>query len=340
MERTGVKKVYGLLCLMAFFYSTPSAYAQHITNKMAADPDAPISQFVRRIFQDSSGNHWFGTNGDGVIRHNGEFLEYFSIPEGFGGAAVRGIVEDKQGNVWFGTSGGVTKYDGESFTNYDERDGLIHHDVWSISIDSQGIIWIGTLLGVSRFDGEAFTDFDLPENMPDYSRGVTSTRIVHCIMEDRAGKMWFGTSGGAYVSDGKSLAYISAQDGLCSNSVNCILEDKDGRYWFATHHNGVCRWDGNSFTHINADDGVDGTEVWNIYEDRSGNIWFPVEGFGVYRYDGNSFANFSKPEGLASQAIQCTYEDRDRRIWCGGWLGLFSFDGESFVGVTNNGPWQ
>jgi hypothetical protein len=28
--------------------------------------DEEISQFVRRIFQDKSGNLWFGTNGDGV----------------------------------------------------------------------------------------------------------------------------------------------------------------------------------------------------------------------------------------------------------------------------------
>ncbi len=54
-----------------------------------------ISAFVRRIFQDKSGNLWFGTNGDGVIRYDGDSLEYFSINEGFGGVAVIGIVEDK-----------------------------------------------------------------------------------------------------------------------------------------------------------------------------------------------------------------------------------------------------
>jgi hypothetical protein len=62
-----------------------------------------ISEFIRRIFQDTSGNFWFGTNGDGVVRYNGDALEYFSIKEGFGGHAVRGILEDKKGNVWFGT---------------------------------------------------------------------------------------------------------------------------------------------------------------------------------------------------------------------------------------------
>ena len=131
--------------------------------------DAQISAFVRRIFQDRSGNLWFGTNGDEVIRYDGESLTYFSIKEGFSGIAVRGIVEDKDGNLWFGTSGRVTQYNGESFTNFAEKDGLINNDVWSIVIDSNGIIWIGTLQRVSRFNGEVFTPFAIPKAEPDYS---------------------------------------------------------------------------------------------------------------------------------------------------------------------------
>ena len=123
-----------------------------------------LSPFVRRIFQDRSGNLWFGTNGEGVIRYDGDALEYFSIDDGFGGVAVRGIVQDKEGNLWFGTEGGVSKYDGKSFTNFTEKDGLVNNDVWSIAIDRKGIIWIGTLQGVSRFDGKEFAPFALPES--------------------------------------------------------------------------------------------------------------------------------------------------------------------------------
>ncbi|WP_417196043.1 two-component regulator propeller domain-containing protein, partial [Bizionia sp.] len=38
-------------------------------------PANRISDFVRNIFQDSKGNLWFGTNGDGVIRFSGKSLE-------------------------------------------------------------------------------------------------------------------------------------------------------------------------------------------------------------------------------------------------------------------------
>jgi len=299
-----------------------------------------LSQFIRRIFQDRSGNLWFGTNGDGVIRYDGERLEYFSLKEGFGGVAVRGIVEDAAGNVWFGTDGGLTRYDGKSFTNFTEKDGLINKDVWSLEIDHKGIIWIGTLQGISCFNGKVFTPFVIPASEPDYTRGVTSARIVHSIMEDSQGRMWFGTSGGAYIYDGKSLSNISEQDGLCNNSVNCILEDRKGTIWFATHHQGICRWDGLSFTNITEQEGVNGTEAWDLYEDRSSNIWFPMEHFGVYRYDGKSFVNFHNGEGLASDAIQCTFEDKEGRLWVGGYKGLFRFDGKSFFPVTTEGPWE
>lgn len=301
--------------------------------------DLRISPFVRRIFQDKKGHYWFGTNGDGVVRYNGDTLEYFSVEEGFGGFAVRGIVEDKAGNVWFGTEGGLTRYDGNSFTNFTENEGLIHNDVWSLIIDSDGTIWVGTLGGVSRFDGKKFVTFELPETRPDSTRGITSARIVHCILEDSQGRMWFASNGGAFIWDGKSLSNISEKDGLCNNDVNCILEDKAGNIWFATHHNGVCRFDGNNFIHFSAEHGVEGIEVWDLYEDRSGNIWFPVEGFGMYRYDGQSFTNFNVKDGLASGALQCTFEDRQGRLWFGGWMGLFRYDGHDFFSVTKQGPW-
>lgn len=302
-----------------------------------------ISQFVRRIHEDKSGNFWFGTNGDGVVRYNGDSLKYLSINEGFPGVAVRGIVEDKDGNIWLGTENGLAKYSPikpGSFTHYGEKDGLVHRDIWSLVIDSKGIIWIGTLAGVSHFDGKSFTDFELPETEADSFRGVTSSRIVHSIMEDSKGRMWFGTNGGAFIYDGTSLSNISVEDGLCHNAVNDILEARDGSFWFATHHNGLCRWNGESFTHYGKEHAVEGTEVWSLYEDSRGHIWFPSEGYGIYRFDGEDFVRYHMEKGLSSNALQCIFEDGQGRIWCGGHRGLYRLEGNRFFSVSQDGPWQ
>lgn len=299
-----------------------------------------LSAFVRRIFQDSRGHLWFGTNGDGVFRHDGKELRQFSLTEGFGGVAVRGIVEDRKGNVWFGTERGLTRYDGTSFVNFTTKDGLAHDDVWSLIVDRKGTLWIGTFGGVSRYDGTAFSPFPLPASAIDPDRGVSSPHLVGCIMEDSKGRMWFATAGGVHVVDGSSLRTITSRDGLCHDSVNCVLEAGDGSIWFATHHNGVCRYDGTSFTHFGAAHGVEGTEAWSLYKDRAGRIWFPIENSGVYRYDGTSFTNFGVAQGLTSNAIQCTFEDAQGRLWLGGWMGLFRLDGESVIRVGKNGPWE
>ena len=300
------------------------------------DPNTtPIGEItVRRVFQDSKDTIWFGTNGNGVIRYAENTLEYFSTNEGFGGIAVRGITEDKAGNIWFATSGGLTKYDGKSFTNYTEKEGLADNNTWCLTIDKNDIIWVGTLQGVSQFNSTTFTPFTLPEGKSDPNRGVTSAKIVHSIIEDSKGNMWFGTNGGAYIYNGKSLTNLSEKEGLCSNNVNAILEDKNGTFWFATSDKGICRWDGKSFTNITEKDDVKGTEGWSLFEDSKGNIWFPIEHSGVYKYDGKTFTNFQKKEGLGSGVIQTIYEDNKGLFWLGGWMSLYRYDGTSFFKVT------
>lgn len=336
----------------------PTAWVSQPHKAPEPDPSAWLSQHVRRINQDQNGHLWFGTNRDGVIRYDGDSLEYFSINEGFSGTAVRGIVEDSAGIFWFGTEGGISKYDpsspemlrtgNPSFTNFT---GV--RDVWSVFLDSQGIIWIGTGNGVSRLSDEVITPLEISNAESDLINGLANS-WVHTIMEDSQGKMWFGTDNGVYIynpsadqTGEKSLSNLSTKDGLCDNRVNGILENTDGSFWFATHYKGVCRWDGKTFTPIGTRDGVNGTEVYNLFKDRAGNIWFPVEGFGVYRYDplasskvdSTSFTNFHDKEGLSSCCIQSFFEDKEGILWAGGYGGLYRYDGKSFSYVTKHGPW-
>ena len=88
-----------------------------------------VSQYIRSIFQDSKGNLWFGTLGEGVVRYDVKTLTYFSNPDGFNNNTVYAINEDKNGNLWFGTDQGVYKYDGKTFRNYNQKDGLSHIDI-------------------------------------------------------------------------------------------------------------------------------------------------------------------------------------------------------------------
>jgi ligand-binding sensor domain-containing protein len=57
------------------------------------------------------------------------------------------MLEDKSGNLWFGTyGGGVSKYDGKSFTHFTEKEGLSNNTVLSMLEDKSGNLWFGTCM--------------------------------------------------------------------------------------------------------------------------------------------------------------------------------------------------
>ncbi len=67
---------------------------------------------------------------------------------------VFGIDEDKNGNLWFAvwavhgmlTKGGIVRYDGKTFKNYNRAFGITDNEIWSVMFDDeQDILWIGTL---------------------------------------------------------------------------------------------------------------------------------------------------------------------------------------------------
>ena len=117
-------------------------------------------------------------------------IKYLDVEQGMNSSFVLAILEDSHGNLWLGTGGGgVTRYDGETFTHYTEKEGLSNNQVWSILEDSSGYLWFGTWGGgVSMYNGEYFTHFTEKE-------GLSSNR-VRSIMNDRFGNLWFGTWGG------------------------------------------------------------------------------------------------------------------------------------------------
>lgn len=301
---------------------------------------AQVSEIIRCIYEDKKQRLWFGTNNDGVCMYDGKSLTYFNYSNGFAGRAVREIAEDRNGNLWFATDRGLIKYNGKEFSIFTQKDGLPHSDCWSLLIDRKGIIWIGTLEGACRYEGKNFTAFEVPAAIErDFTRGVTSAKIIWDIKEDSKGRIWLATNGrGVYVYNGRSLANVSKADGLGGNFVNGILEDRKGNIWFATQHNGVSRRTGKSFTHF-TDKELCGKEAWRLFEGRKGNIWVSLRGC-VARYDGKAFRIFNAKDGLNNCCVQAIFEDNAGRMWFGSGAGLFRLEGERFVNVTKNGRWK
>lgn len=302
--------------------------------------DGQLCQHLRKIYQDSKGDLWFGTNVYDLMHYNGDGLKYITEKDGFSGGRVTEIKEDNEGNIWIATGSGLNKYDGESFTIFNESNDLLNSEIWSFLIDSKGIFWIGHNEGLSRFDGKEFEDISVPKPEIAETNTIYSANRITSIVESNDGSIWLGTDGyGICKYNDETFTHFTMENGLCDNTICELMSDSKGNLWVGTFGGGVSRFDGMKFVNYTKDGLVSGIEVGSFFEDLNGDIWFGVENNGVYKYDGNTFSHYYKNEGLDGIILDI-YRDNKNRFWFGGWGGLFRYDGEYFSSVTKDGPWE
>lgn len=249
----------------------------------------------------------------------------------------------RDGSMWFGSNdAGVYRYDGESFTNLRERDGMLSDRVDAITHDAAGNLWFGTDRGLCKYDGESFVAVPIPwDGNADLWGPGMNANLVLSLLCDRRGHIWFGTWGnGAHRFDPtKELSpghyefdsFLQHEGstygaGEHRNVVMSIVEDAAGGIWLTSmSHGGVQRFDGERFTSWSLDDGLSDDMVLSACVARSGDLWFGTLGNrrgGLDRFDGRSFAHFDESSGLSSNNIFAIHEDQDGVLWLASQRGV------------------
>lgn len=289
--RCPLKQVFTLL-LTSFFLTAPAAHSQAI-------PHHPGKAKIKRIA---------GVN------------DSRNITTG---------LQDRQGNLWFGTTGdGLYKYDGKLFTHYTMKDGLSGNHVWSMLEDRDGILWLGTNNGICRMVKNRIASvpvsfFIRPEMTDNRYYTEWSTRTtVWSIMQDKTGKIWFGTGEAVYYYSGGVFTRFLANSDIVNNDslslrmVSDILEDKKGIIWFASGmppgFEGFCRYDGKKIERFRPKN-----EGWyrQVIESRNGNLLLATRRYGVWEYDGKTFSDYSQPKDLVKGSLNAILEDKAGNLW-------------------------
>lgn len=247
-------------------------------------------------------------------------------------ANVHCSLEDKHGNKWFGTTGeGLYKYDGKSFVNFLEKDGLNGKNVWCIFEDKEGNLLFGTDDNISVYNpsSESFTTVYIGWQIISGSK----KNAVHAILQDKSGEFWFGTDEGVFRYKGSmsgpaeekvvvpfpSQNLVINKQNLKLRAVSAILEDQSGKMWFASWNNeGACSYDGKTLTSFNPNGD---NMVYSLLEDKNGNLWFGTRDHGVCRYDGigaqKSYTNFADIPTFSTSCVYSMVEDKTGAIWFG-----------------------
>lgn len=181
-----------------------------------------INEWVYGLTMDSTGRIWFGTEG-GVSMFDGKRWKSWTHKDGLGGenpAKLQASPNTGLGTrsrhdlktevdgmdtynpnyvfsihaapddvIWAGTwGGGVSRYDGKRWTNFNTLNGLAGNIVYSMVQDSKGVFWFGTDKGVSRYDGKTWKTIGTKEGLFEPN--------VYALAVGPNGDIWAGTKRG------------------------------------------------------------------------------------------------------------------------------------------------
>lgn len=294
-----------------------------------------IDQNIWNTFQDTNGQYWFGSNGNGVYRYDGRELMQFTTEDGLVGNTIRSVKEDGTGNILIETSEGVSKYDGATFTTLPIVKST--EAEWKLEPDD---IWYssnGNALDIYRYDGEALFESKLPRQDLvkalgddfDPELGVFSFNVysVFGIDRDAEGNLWIGTcAAGAYRYDGETFTWFGEkelsilEDGRVPG-VRSMIQDKDGYFWLS---NIISKYKVNEDGTYKKLPGIDLSKqhvnielpyFMSAVNDNQGNLWMSSYGDGVWKWDGEKLEQFKLKEGEKEVTLISIYKDRKGDLW-------------------------
>lgn len=86
-----------------------------------------------------------------TAQHYTASVKHYGPEQGLAHREVNAIFQDRQGFIWFGTRFGLSRFDGQKFTTYNqENNDLDFDDVQSIAQDAEGLLWLMGPFGQSK----------------------------------------------------------------------------------------------------------------------------------------------------------------------------------------------
>ncbi|MEP6597251.1 MAG: two-component regulator propeller domain-containing protein, partial [Ginsengibacter sp.] len=315
------------------------------------NPNSLIDDRIRAIFEDSYGNFWVGTAGDGLHtmdRAKGTFERHTYDPAHpeklsrppvnttytYADDHITFITEDSKRTLWIGTfENGITNYDpiGKKITHYKgEKDSVGNFSdstTWSVFTSRDGVMWMSVFppeQGLYRFDPShqniLHTDLNL-------SGGLFS------FLEEPNNIQWFGTNSGLlrintknhrtqlFLNDAKKPGTIS------NNSVVVLYNDRQNRLWAGTN-NGLNLFnpDKQNFTAYKHDPKISTSlindAIFCLHEDEQSNLWIgTLRGLDKMNIETGKFEHYKAFPGDTTTGgknfVTCILEDSKHNLWVG-----------------------
>ncbi|NOR29008.1 MAG: hypothetical protein GQ540_10830 [Lutibacter sp.] len=309
-------KKNNFLILLLFIVGTITA--QIVPSKQVSTLNGLPNNQVESIFKDSRGILWVGTN-NGVSKiENGQITNFYAS-DGLAHNSAWSIIEDANNNIWIGShGGGVTKFDGKTFTIFNTKNGLVNNYIRKL-FNYKNYIFIGTEDGlsiintkndnISTFDASGVLnrngvkDFQVMDYFV-YKNEIYCATLESGIfklnIEEMAVKRVFNYHGNFLFSN-----YLN------NNTIFYAIDNRGGG-----HSGSLKKFNIDSLLADKKEITSFGKSIiWDYATDHKNNLYGAAWGVhsdngGVYQIKANTFIDRSTDFGVDSKSVRCLYFDK------------------------------
>jgi diguanylate cyclase (GGDEF)-like protein len=272
----------------------------------------------------------------------------WALQNGLQQKSVMAVAQTSDGFLWLATEEGLVRFNGRTFTTFDERNapGLSDRFIRSLAAAPDGSLWIGTMSGLARYSGGKFESY----------RHEAETRMdIYDLCVGADGSVWFSSDRGLRRLQNGVIRNYTTADGLPSDGITGVAAAPDGALWVATLK-GLVSFQAGRFTTYSKWDGVEsetlnsvsignngsvwvgskngnvglwahgristwwkgnGARIDCLREDVDGTLWIAFEKHGLGRMRGHNLELLTRSNGLPSDSPDWIFEDRERNLWVG-----------------------
>ncbi len=240
--------------------------------------------------------------GSGSLTAQKLVIENLTPDQGLASNQTYQVLQDRYGYMWFACTGGLSLYDGYTYTNFTSSDGLAHSAITSLAEDPWGRIWVGTEAGIHA--------------------------ITHATM-----KNFFSRSGILIES-------FPALKPFHKSWISALMIDSDRKLWVSVLNKGLFMLDlslkndssafHQSLKKVDTDESLNKSFIKSLYDDGLGHVWACADQ-GIYCVNKVNFhiQQYTQRNGLRSNDVLCAFLDDQLILWIGTINGLNYLDVQS-----------
>lgn len=280
---------------------------------------------------------------------------------------VSALFQDSKGYLWSGGYGGLSRFDGKTFLNFNKKKGLIDHNVNAICEDDSNIIYIGTNKGLSVIANTKITNYSgasgLNSQITALCKGNNNSMFIgtarglflfsenkiksvsklpsykiNCLFKGDTSYLYIGTDSGLVINGNKTFKVLTIKNGLPSNKINAITKYKN--FIIVGTNKGLSFYNlgTKKFTNYFIENGLIDENISCLLSQANDVLWIGSQN-GLLKFNGNQFYYYNIGFDNNSNIVRCLINDKEDNVWVGSHSGLFKYRDNSFSTFDKiNGP--